>query len=680
MSDRSVRERIDELRRTLAHHCDLYYRQGAPEISDFEYDALERELADLEAAHPEYASETSPTEVVGDDRQPGFATLRHRRPMLSLDNTYSEMELRSFHERLAKLLPDRRLVYCVEPKIDGVAVSLTYENGVFVRGATRGNGVEGDDITRNLREVANLPERLAGSGWPSLIEIRGELYMRADEFGRLNALRAEDGLPLFANPRNLTAGTIKQLNGLGGRRLDLVLYGFGYVEGGGIPAQSRFHEMLRSWGCPVVEKVWRVTGIDAVWEAICELDTLRHSFAYGTDGAVVKLDDVALQEEAGMTAKAPRWAIAYKFAAEQAETVLQAVTLQVGRTGVVTPVAELTPVHLAGTTVSRATLHNADEMERKDIRLGDTVVVEKAGEIIPAVVRVVTERRPADSVPYRFPECCPECGTQLIRLPEEVAWRCPNNECPPQIRRRIEHFGSRQAMDIENLGTAVVDQLVTRGLVRRIPDLYQLDVATVEQLDKFARKAAENLVTAIAASRQRELWRLLHGLGIPHVGAQSAKDLARHFGSLAAIRSADEAKLTAVDGIGPVVAQSIITFFREQHNAAMVDALVAAGVRTEEARKEATAVAGVTGKTFVLTGTLPDMSRDEARDRIEAVGGKVAGSVSRKTDYVVAGDEAGSKLEKARELGVRVIDQEQLLQLLGGNKESGGSVQQELNL
>lgn len=654
-----------ELRRLLAHHRELYYRRGAPEISDGEYDALERELAELEAAHPELLSADSPTVSVGDDRQPGFVTYRHRRPMLSLDNTYSEAELRGFDERLAKLLPGHELVYSVEPKIDGVAVSLTYEGGRFVRGTTRGNGVEGDDITRNLREVGSLPERLSGGGWPSVIEIRGELYMRDAEFERLNGLRAEADLPLFANPRNLTAGTIKQLNGLGDRRLELVLYGFGYVEGGRIASQSGYQQMLREWGCPVVEKVWRVVGIDAAWRAVEELDAMRHSFAYATDGAVLKLDEVALQEEVGMTAKAPRWAIAYKFAAEQAETVLRAVTLQVGRTGVVTPVAELEPVRLAGTTVSRATLHNAAEMERKDIRVGDTVVVEKAGEIIPAVVRVVAKHRPADSVPFQFPDSCPECGTPLIRLPEEVAWRCPNNECPPQIRRRIEHFGSRQAMDIENLGSAVVDQLVERGLVRRIPDLYRLDVATVEGLDKFARKAADNLIRAIDDSRQRELWRLLHGLGIPNIGAQSAKDLARHFGSLDAIRAAGEGALTAIDGVGAVVAQSILTFFNEPHNAAMVDALVAAGLRTEDERREAT-VAAVAGKTFVITGTLPDLSRDEARSRIENAGGKVAGSVSRKTDFVVAGESAGSKLEKARTLGVAVIDQQQLLAMIEG--------------
>ncbi len=664
MSDNtSAEDRIGQLRELLAHHRDLYYRRGEPEISDHEYDALERELAELEAAHPQWAAAGSPTGEVGDDRLPGFVTYRHRRPMLSLDNTYSEAELRTFHDRLTRLLPDEELTYVVEPKIDGVAVSLTYENGEFVRGATRGNGVEGDDISRNLRQVANLPLRLGGTGWPALLEIRGELYMRDAEFERINSFREEAGLPLYANPRNLTAGTIKQLNGLGDRHLEIVLYGFGYVEGGRIPSQSAWQQMLADWGCPVVEKFWLVRGIDEAWQAIQELDRMRHGFAYATDGAVLKLDDVSRQEEVGMTAKAPRWAIAYKFAAEQAETLLRAITLQVGRTGVVTPVAELEPVRLAGTTVSRATLHNAAEMERKDIRVGDTVVVEKAGEIIPAVVRVVTDLRPQNSQPFVFPDKCPECDTTLIRLPEEVAWRCPNNECPPQVRRRIQHFGSRQAMDVENLGSAVIDQLVDRGLVHRISDLYKLDVATVEQLDKFARKAAENLIAAIEDSRKRELWRLLHGLGIPNIGAQSAKDLARHFGSLQNLRAADEAALIAVDGVGSVVAQSILTFFSEPHNADMVDALVAAGLRTEDQRDEAI-VAGVAGKTFVLTGTLPDLSRDEARTRIERAGGKVAGSVSKKTDFVVAGEAAGSKLEKAQSLGITVLDQQALLDIL----------------
>lgn len=669
MSDsHSIEARIARLRDDVARHRRLYYQDNAPEISDQDYDRLERELAELETEYPLLALASSPTREVGDDRIEGFATYRHRQPMLSLDNTYSEAEVREFHQRLAKIFPGESLEYVVEPKIDGVAVSLTWEEGRLIRAVTRGNGTEGDDITRNIRHIPSLPQRLSGSHFPDSLEIRGEIYMTHAEFQRINRSREEEGQPLYANPRNLAAGTVKLLDPreASRRELQIVLYGLGYCEPERhFDSQSAFQEQLKAWQLPVVERYWRVTGIDAVWNAISGLDQLRHTFAYPTDGAVIKLNAFHQQREAGFTSKSPRWAMAYKFAAEQAETRVREIVIQVGRTGALTPVAELEPVLLAGTTVARATLHNADEIARKDIRPGDTVIIEKAGEIIPAVLRVITEKRPADSQPYSFPTHCPACGTAAVKLPGEVVWRCPNTACPPQIRRRLTHFASRQAMDIENLGEAVVDQLVSRGLVHTLADLYRLKVDDLLGLDKFAQKSSENLIRALDASKTNELWRLIHGLGIQHIGAQSAKDLARHFADLDALLNASEDELTAVDGVGSVVAASIRRYTEAEANRDLIEALRAAGLRFREERSDTTVlIEGITGKTFVITGTLPTLSRDEARAKIEAAGGKVSSSVSKKTDYLLAGESAGSKLDKAQSLGVPMMDEAELLRRL----------------
>lgn len=670
MTSEALRQRAAQLRATIARHDELYYRAGRTEIADTEYDALKRELAGLEAAHPDLAGPDSPTARVGDDRTEGFQLHRHRLPMQSLDNTYSETELRTFDQRLRKLLgtpADAALAYVVEPKIDGVAVSLTFEKGRFVRAVTRGNGVEGDDITANVRTIRHLPDALAGAGHPDVIEIRGEIYMTLEVFRRLNAQREEAGLETFANPRNLAAGTVKLLDPaeVAKRPLDIVLYGLGYCSAEIAPSQSAFHALLKAWKVPTVERLWPAEGIDAAWAAIQDLDTARRGFAYATDGAVVKLDSFARQREAGATSKAPRWAIAYKYAPERAETRLRAITVQVGRTGVLTPVAELDPVPLAGTTVARATLHNEDEIVRKDIRVGDYVLVEKAGEIIPAVIGVNTARRGADSEPYHFPETCPECATPVVKLPGEVAWRCPNLTCPAQVRRRIEHFASKQCMDIEGLGEAVVDQLVTRGLARTISDIYRLRRDNLETLDKFAERSAQNLAAAIEASKRADLWRLIHGLGIPGVGSSSAKDLARHFRSIAALVAAREPELLAIEGVGEKTARAIRAFFNEPANQILVDELRDLGVEPTVPAQTAGA-AELAGRTFVLTGTLETMTRDEATARIEAAGGKVSGSVSKKTSYVVAGAEAGSKLEKAQKLGVKVLSEPEFRALLGG--------------
>ncbi|MBE2215842.1 MAG: NAD-dependent DNA ligase LigA [Opitutaceae bacterium] len=673
MTTDSHRQRVAHLRAEIARHDDLYYRAGRSEIADADYDALKRELADLEVAHPELAGADSPTVRVGDDRTEGFQLYRHRQPMQSLDNTYSEAELRSFDQKLRKVLGladasalEMPLAYVVEPKIDGIAVSLTYEKGKFLRAVTRGNGVEGDDVTANVRTIRHLPLVLAGRDHPDVLEIRGEIYMTLEVFRRLNAQREEAGLETFANPRNLAAGTVKLLDPaeVAKRLLDIVLYGLGYCSGEVAPSQSAYHALLKAWKVPTVERLWTAAGIDAAWAAIQELDTARKGFAYATDGAVVKLDDFARQREAGATSKAPRWAIAYKYAPERAETRLRAITIQVGRTGVLTPVAELEPVPLAGTTVSRATLHNEDEITRKDIRVGDFVLVEKAGEIIPAVLGVNTARRPADSEPFHFPENCPECSTPVIKLPGEVAWRCPNLACPAQVRRRIAHFASKQCMDIEGLGEAVVDQLVSKRLVQTIADLYRLRQENLVTLEKFAEKSAQNLIAAIATSRTGELWRLVHGLGIPGVGASSAKDLARHFRGMNALVAASEDDLLAIEGVGEKTARAIRAFFNEPANRILVDELRDLGVEPTAPAHAAAAV--LAGKAFVLTGTLETMTREDATARIEAAGGKVSGSVSKKTSYVVAGVEAGSKLEKAQKLGVPVLTEQEFLTLLGG--------------
>jgi len=670
MTSAEARQRIADLRAQVARHDELYYRQAKPEITDFEYDRLKRELADLETQFPQFKAADSPTTRVGDDRLEGFATYRHRQPLQSLDNTYSEADLRAFHQRLVKLFGREDLAYVVEPKIDGIAVSLTYEKGAFVRAITRGSGFEGDDITANAKTIRTLPSRLKavrGARLPDVIEIRGEIYMTLAEFERINREREEAGEVLYANPRNLTAGTIKQLDPreVARRKLEIVLYGVGFCEPAVMETQSGVHGLVRAWGLPAVEKFWTTHGIDETWKAVQELDKLRHSFAYGTDGAVVKLDSLAQQREAGSTSKAPRWAIAYKFAAERAETRLNAITVQVGRTGVLTPVAELEPVVLAGTTVSRATLHNRDEIARKDIRVGDYVFVEKAGEIIPAVVGVNTERRPKDSAPFLFPGKCPVCGTRIVQYEGEVALRCPNPDCPAQVRRRVQHFASKAGVDIEGLGEAMVDTLVEKGWVKSITDIYRLKRDDLLTLGKSVEKSTDNLLAAIDASKRVELWRFINGLGITHVGVAAAKDLALKFGSLEALAEAKRDDLLTIEGIGETMADAIITYFNEPKNRTLVSRLLTIGVAPIAPARPAGGSA-LAGKTFVLTGTLPTLTREAAAAKIEAAGGKVSGSVSRKTSYVLAGEETGSKLEKAKSLGVSVIDEAEFLRMLGG--------------
>lgn len=665
MASADNRQRLKELRNLIEHHDSLYYKKAKPEISDYEYDRLKKELETLEATLPDDQRHESPLERIGDDRLSEFVTYKHRKPMFSIDNSYDKEEFFEFDKRLKRLLGDHDFEYVIEPKIDGVAVSLTYERGVFTVAATRGNGSEGDDITTNVKTIKDLPLHLKGKEHPDIVEIRGEIYIQQEEFERINREREEEELSLYANPRNLAAGTVKLLDPkeAAKRKLSIVLYGIGYCRPIFFEKQQEVHERLKSWGLPIHAKYWVVRGIEEAWKSIEELDQIKAKFAYGTDGAVVKLDNLELQEQAGTTAKAPRGMIAYKFAPEQAKTTLKAIVIQVGRTGVLTPVAELEPVNLAGTTVSRATLHNEDEIKRKDIRVGTHVIIEKAGEIIPAVVESVKDEVWKNSQPYQFPTKCPACGTQAIRLPGEVAWKCPNAACPPQVRRRIGHFASRQAMDIENLGKAIVDQLVTNGLCQHIADLYLIKKEQLTDLERFAEKSANNLIQAIEESKNQPLWRLIHGLGIADVGAQGSKELANHFMALEALIEASEEELMEVEGVGVVVAKSVRSFFNESHNQEIIRRLIQYGLNTKAKIKEE-GVQVLLGKTFVITGTLPTYGRDEAKELIENAGGHVSSSVSKKTDYLLAGESPGSKLDKAKELGVKIIDEEELKLLL----------------
>ncbi|MCH6258664.1 NAD-dependent DNA ligase LigA [Puniceicoccaceae bacterium K14] len=659
-------QRITSLRKQIAKHDELYHRDAKPQISDFEYDRLKRELADLEEANPELGFEESPTNKVGDDRLEGFESYTHAAPMKSLDNTYSEEEFIAFVERVGKSLEQESVSFVVEPKIDGVAVSLTYEHGKLVRAVTRGNGIQGDDITANALLIEELPRKLAGEGIPDVIEIRGEIFMRNEEFDRINAERESKGLEVYANPRNLAAGTVKMLDRseVRRRKLNIVLYGLGHCEPLPFECQSRYHEQLKEWGAPVVERYWKVNGSEGAWKAIEQLDEMREGFNYPTDGAVIKVDSLSEQDSLGSTAKSPRWAIAYKFAAEQAETLLEAISIQVGRTGVLTPVAELRPVQLAGTTVSRATLHNQEEMQRKDVRPGDWVVVEKAGEIIPAMVRVVTDKRNETSKPFEFPQTCPSCSQPISKIEGEVAHRCLNRACPAQLQGSLEHFASRQCMDIEGLGEAVVEQLLSRGLVANIADIYKLTYDELIDLEKFAAKSALNLIDGIDKSRSAELWRLLHGLGIPQVGATAAKDLAKAYGSVQALREASLESLVAIDGVGEKTAKGIMSYFSDEANSEVIDLLFERGMKPQAPEVINMAEAVFADKVFVITGTLPTMKRDQAKSMIEENGGKVSGSVSKKTDYLLAGESAGSKLEKANKLGVAVLDEAAFLEML----------------
>jgi DNA ligase (NAD+) len=679
----------DEIRR----HDHAYYVEAQPKISDRDYDRLYHELLELEKEFSELAAPDSPSQRVGGAPLSAFKSVRHSVPMLSLDNTYSEEEIRDFVKRLEKLLPGEKLDWIVEPKVDGVAISLRYENGVLVTGATRGNGTEGDDVTANLKTIRSVPLTFVGmrstaspsqrekikdavEGVPTVLEVRGEVFMPVAGFEKLNAERKAAGEELYGNPRNTAAGSLKQLDPkiVATRPLDVVIYGIAEAQSPkpevqSPKSQSELLAWLKKLGFKTPEKIWHCHSAEELIAAIHELDKLRKKFPYETDGAVIKLNSFAQRERAGFTAKAPRWAIAYKYAPEQAETKLNSITIQVGRTGALTPVAELEPVFLAGSTISRATLHNEDYIREKDIRLGDTVTIEKAGEVIPAVVNVVLKKRGGGEKKFNFPKTCPECGSKVAKEiggdeEEGSVWRCVNPDCPAQIRGRIEHWCARGAMDIEGGGEVLAAQLVKNNLVRDVADLYSLKPDDVANLERMAEKSAKNFLDALAASKSRDLWRLIFGLGILHVGAGGAKSLARHFPALDDIFAANAEQLAEAEDIGEVIAQSLVNWHGDARNQKLIERLRAAGLNFKSELYQPRAKAGpFAGKIFVLTGTLPTLKREEAAAKIESLGGKVSGSVSKKTNFVVAGEEAGSKLDKAQKLGVKIIDEKEFLKL-----------------
>lgn len=658
-------KRHHELAEQIRQFDRAYYEEAKPLVSDQEYDRLYRELVDLEEAHPELKTADSPSQRVGGEPLPHFTSVAHAIPMQSLDNTYSASEVESFVDRIQKTLEGEKLGFVIEPKIDGVAVSVRYEHGKFVQGLTRGDGQKGDDITANLRTIRNLPLEIKSKA--EVLEVRGEVYYPSAAFEKLNKQQIAAGKEPFANPRNGAAGTLKQLDSklVAKRPLSIVLYGPGELRGIECATQQEWLKLIEKVGLPVPEKIWFCETKAELLTAIEDLDKARKNFSYATDGAVVKLNDYRLRKALGATSKAPRWAIAYKYSAEKAVTTLENVTFQVGRTGAITPVAELKPVLLAGTTVSRATLHNFEEIKRKDIRIGDHVTIEKAGEIIPAVLGAVVEARTGKEKVIEPPPTCPACETGLVW--DGIFLRCPNPSCSAQTQRRIQHFAQRGAMDIDGMGESLVEQLVEAKLAKDPADLYDLKLEQLSGLERMAEKSAQNVLAGIEASKKADLWRLIFGLGILHVGAGSARALASHFGSLEALEAATEEQFLAVRDVGEVVAKSIVTWFQKAENIELIRRLREAGINTKAQQVSVrTENAKFVGKTFVLTGTLTE-SREIVKERIIAAGGKVSGSVSKKTDAVIAGENAGSKRADAERLGIAIWSEARLAAELAEN-------------
>src|SRR5438093_4616260 len=712
-AERQIPQRREEIRK----HARLYYEEAAPTISDHEYDRLYKELADLETQFPDLLTPDSPTQRVGGKPLQAFEQVSHLIPMLSLDNTYSEAEVKNFYARMQRLLPNEKIPVVIEPKVDGVAVSLIYENGKLRQAATRGDGNVGDNITQNIRTIRSVPERLRDRA-PKLLEVRGEVYMDRKGFEKLNDEREKQGLPQFANPRNAAAGSLKQLDPsiVVKRPLGIVLYGIGATEGVDIDLHSKILPLLKKLGLPVTERWWVAQSVEEILDAIHELDAIRHTFAYQTDGAVMKVNSFSQRDRLGFTAKSPRWAIAYKYAAERVQTRLNDIVIQVGRTGILTPVAMLEPVFVSGSTVGRATLHNEDEIKRKDIRIGDTVVIEKAGEVIPAVVEVVKSKRPRDAKPFDFAKHihgkCPVCGGPIRRDPEFVAWRCENLQCPAQTTRRVEFLAARGALDIESVGGIVADKLVERGLVREPLELFELQIEQLAKLNLgteeaprvFGEKNATKAINAIERARTLPLSRWLFALAIPDVGKTTATQLARFHDNIEEVANskllrdvldyhekrgdkqvakeiaerliksgfAEPSKSKAEKGrgitteVGPVVAQSVLDFFASAAGKKILRRIKELGIhpKSEKVSSKKAAELPLSGKTFVLTGTLPSMTREEATEKIEMLGGHVTGSVNMKTDCVLVGTDPGSKFDKAKELGVRIIDEPEFRKML----------------
>jgi DNA ligase (NAD+) len=670
MTPSQAKSEIEKLRKELNYHSYRYYVLDDPEISDAEYDRMFRKLQALEAKFPELVTPDSPTQRVGAAPLEEFETVIHTIPMVSLDNAFDDGEMRDFDQRLRKLLSLDEIEYTVEPKLDGTAVELVYENGIFTVGSTRGDGFTGENITQNLKTIKSIPLRLMSDGVPTpeRLEVRGEVFYPVAAFKKLNEQRIKAGEPAFINPRNSASGSLRQLDPklTAERPLDMFVHGLGQVIGHEFKTQWEALQTFKKWGFKVNPLSKLCRGIDAALEEYRKIGEMREKLPYEIDGAVVKVNSFELQRRAGMRTRSPRWAIAYKYEAQQETTQILDIQAQVGRTGTITPVAIMQPIMVGGVTVSRATLHNEDEIERLGVMVGDWVVIQRAGDVIPEVVKVIESKRTGKEKKFKFPKKCPVCGGEVVRLEGEVAHRCQNVNCPAQLKEGIRHFASKLAMNIDGLGEKLIDQLVDKGLVKSFADLYFLKKEQLAELERMAEKSAQNIIDAIDKSREVALDRFIYALGMRHVGEHMARVLAKEFGSLAALIKADEERLMQIHEVGPQVAQSVTRFFREKKNLAAIERLKKGGVKIREIAKPKAAGQKFAGKTFVFTGALEKFTRDEAERLAEERGGRAASSVSKKTDYVVAGPGAGSKLEKARELGVNVISEEEFLEMMEG--------------
>lgn len=664
----AAHQRIRELRELIAHYDYEYYALDTPSVPDSEYDCIYRELQNLEAQHPALITTDSPTQRVSGSAINAFNSITHRQAMLSLNNVFEDNELQAFDKRVRETLGQQNIEYAVEPKFDGLAITLTYEQGIFTQGATRGDGYTGEDVTHNLRTLRGIPMRLACDNPPQLLEVRGEVLMFKRDFEKLNQAQLAKGDKLFANPRNAAAGSLRQLDAriTATRPLSFFAYGLGAAEG--IPSlnsHSEAMDYLASLSLPVSSERSVVSGLAGLLEYYKKIGAARENLPFDIDGVVYKANQFNQQNELGFVSRAPRWAIAHKFPAQEALTQVEDITVQVGRTGAITPVARLKPVFVGGVTVTNATLHNEDEVRRKDVHIGDTVSVRRAGDVIPEVVNVVLEKRPVDARRFEMPTVCPECGSHILKQADEAIARCTGGLfCPAQRKQAITHYASRRAMNIEGLGEKLADQLVEANLVHTLADIYKLNLSALSSLDRMATKSAQNILDALAGSKATTLARFIYALGMRNVGEATAKDLAKHFGNLPALMQANLDELRTVNDVGPVVTESITSFFGETHNQIVINELLAAGIHWPETEGKQAATGDFSGKTFVLTGTLPNLSRDDAKEIIENAGGKVSGSVSKKTDFVVAGSDAGSKLDKAQELGLVILDEAALMALL----------------
>lgn len=662
------KKRAADLREQINYHNYRYYVLDDPEIPDAEYDRLFRDLQKLEKEFPELITQDSPTQRVGEKPLSSFGEVKHVVPMLSLGNAFSDEEVEAFGKRISDRLETQKIEFVAEPKLDGLAISLLYEKGVLVRAATRGDGVTGEDVTQNVRTIHSVPLRLVGNNFPEVLEVRGEVFMPKAGFEELNKRQKANNEKVFANPRNAAAGSLRQLDSkiTASRPLTIFCYGVGQVEGGKIPDRhSAILKHLKGWGFRVCPEIKTVKGINGCLDYYQEINAIRNRLPYEIDGVVYKVDRLDQQASLGFVSRAPRWAIAHKFPAQEEMTKLLAIDVQVGRTGALTPVARLEPVEVGGVTVTNATLHNQDEIERMDVRVGDTVIVYRAGDVIPKVASVIVSRRPKNTRKFRMPKHCPECGSDVVRVEGEAVMRCSGGlYCPAQRKEAIKHFASRRAMDIEGLGDKLVDQLVDTQLVNDVADLFTLDLDEVANLERMAKKSAQNLLVALEKSKNTTLPRFIYALGIREVGEATALNLANHFGNLKSLMKAGEDTLQSVPDVGPVVASNIVTFFHQPHNLEVIDKLIAAGVKWPDIKVVDAGSLPLSGKTVVLTGTLSELPRAEAKEKLQQLGAKVAGSVSSKTDLVIAGEAAGSKLEKAESLNIKVIDEAAFLKLL----------------